>query len=153
MSQPFTEIIGHSRAELQAALSLAEARLSNGQTVRLDLITTRMPTALQLETMHAHMIAEGHHVSKPIAFMQEGFSVVEFKATKGSPILLALIPLIPTVIIGALVAFGLTKIESISKALLPLLLVTVGGVVILATVVTRKAPMEAASRYLPAPRR
>ncbi|MBU0847580.1 hypothetical protein KKH23_10380, partial [Patescibacteria group bacterium] len=94
------------------------------------------------------MVSIGFHTTRPVSKIVEGLPVVEMTLRKGSPQWAMLIPLIPTLIIGGLIAFGITRIESISKAILPLTLVAIGGVVILAGVLTRRPVMEAARSYV-----
>jgi len=149
------EMVGHNTSQLAEALTRMEDSIDYGRKAKLQLITSQMPTREDLDSFYTNLAAIGFHTSKPMAKMVDGIPCTELVIRKGSPAWAMLIPLIPTVIIGGLVAFGLVKIESITKAIMPLVLVTLGGLIILAGVVTRpsvvRAVGETASRkYLPA---
>ena len=153
------EITG-TAGDFTSGLSAMDNSMKPGERVLVELVTNIMPTGTDLQHLNSNMIAEGLKASSPSVKIVDGFPVTSFIVTKQSesnpgqtavgPALLALIPLIPAVIIGGLVAFGLFKIESITRALVPILLITFGGVIILAALLTRKPVIEAVSRkYIP----
>jgi SNF family Na+-dependent transporter len=149
------EMVGHNTSQLAEALTRMEDSIDYGRKAKLQLITSQMPTKADLSSFYTNLAAIGFHTSMPVAKVVDGIPCTELVIRKGSPAWAMLIPLIPTVIIGGLVAFGLVKIESITKAIMPLVLVTLGGLIILAGVVTRPSVVRAVGetagrRYLPA---
>lgn len=138
------EMVGHSVSELGNALNMMERSLASGQQARIQLLTSVMPTQDELDSFFADMRTVGFHTSRPVAKLVKGIPSTEFTLRKGSPVWSLLIPLIPVAIIGGLIVFGITRIETISKALFPLLLVTVGGIVITVALLTRRPVLETA---------
>ena len=131
------EIVGYSTSDLANALDVMESSMSMGKKARISIYTEALPNEADLAQMYLDMTANEYHLSYPTAKLVEGIPTTEFVLRKGSPAWMALIPLIPTVIIGGLIVFGITRIEAISKALVPLVLVTVGGLIILAAVLAK----------------
>ena len=133
------EIVGYTREELASGLMVMEGSLNVGQKARITLCGESLPLDEDLAAMYLGMVAMGCHVSYPTAQITEGIPTTEFVLEKGSPAWPLIIPLIiPTLILG-LISFGITKIESISRALVPITLIAIGGVVILAAIVSRPA--------------
>jgi len=133
------EVIGHSMGELATALEAMETSIDFGESARVTLCTESLPADELLENLFLDMVATGCHVSQPTASMVDGIPTTEFVVRKGSPAWAALIPLlIPLGTVG-LVAFGLAKIETISKALMPLMLVTVGGLIVVVALLRKPA--------------
>jgi len=130
---------GTSISELGSALKFMEDSLELGDKARLELATYKLPTQDDLGSMWADMLASGFHTSKPTARVVDGVPLTSMVLTKGSPAWAALIPLLPVIITGALVAFGLAKIETIAKAITPLALILVSGAVIIALATRRPA--------------
>ena len=123
------ELVGTSESELASALNLMESNLSVGEKARLQIASYNLPDRQALSQFHQDMVSAGFHTSKPVARVVDGFSLTELVIAKGSPVWALLIPLIPTVMIVGLITFGIVKIEAITKALIPLLLVG-GGVIV-----------------------
>lgn len=147
-----SEVIGHSMGDLATALQAMEASIDFGESARITLCTESLPAEELLDNLYLGMITTGCHVSQPTAAMVEGVPTTEFVLRKGSPAWAALIPLlIPLGTVG-LVAFGLAKIESISKALMPLMLVTVGGLIVLVALVRKPAERLLEAGKLPTKR-
>lgn len=148
------EMVGHTPTQLTEALVRMENSINYGRKAKLQLITDQMPTEADLDNFHAGLVRSGFHTSRPVARKVQGLPCTEIVIEKGSPTWAALIPLIPTIIIGGLVAFGLVRLETITKAIMPILLVTIGGVIILAGVLTRQSarPLRevVGQKYLPA---
>ncbi|MDD4986618.1 MAG: hypothetical protein PHQ43_12730, partial [Dehalococcoidales bacterium] len=142
------EIAGHGINEFANALTIMEDSIEHGEKAKVQMVVDSMPSQLELDYLYKEMIDSGFHTTKPVARMIDGYPTITMVLRKGSPVWAALIPLIPTVIVGGLVAFGITKIESISKALLPLLLVTVGGVIMVVALASREPVVSAAERAL-----
>lgn len=144
-------ITGTSIMELGAALDVMEISLDAGEKAKLELASYELPTKDSLDTMWAEMVASGFHVSKPTARLVDGIPVTSMTLTKGSPAWAALIPLIVPVAVVGLIAFGIAKVETISRALLPLILAT-GGFIVIALGIMRqpavKAAEVAAKKYL-----
>lgn len=134
------EIVGYSANDFANALELMESSIDFGEKARITLCTEALPTQEELDSIYWGMIAESCHVSYPTARVIEGIPTTEFTIRKGSPQWqVALIGvLVPLFTIG-LIVFGITKIEAISKALVPLMLITIGGLIILAAVLRKPA--------------
>ncbi len=141
------EMVGQTSSQLASSLVMMENSLKEGQKARVQLMATELASQEDLNIFYSRMLAGGFHVSKPKARVVEGIPSVEFTLRKGSPLWAALIPLIPTAIIGGLIAFGITRIEALSRALLPLMLVTIGGIVVIVAMVTRKPVLETARAF------
>ena len=145
--QPLT---GTSISELGPALNLMEDSLELGGKARLELATYELPTQDNLDSMWADILASGFHASKPTARIVDGVPLTSMVLTKGSPQWAILIPLIVPIAIIGLIAFGITKIETITKSLLPLILAA-GGLTVIALGIMRapltKAAEVAAGKY------
>jgi len=134
------EVVGYSSSEFPGALALMEAAMEMGEKARVTICTEELPTKENLDLIHLGMLAEGCHLSKPTARLVQGIPTTEFVLRKGSPQWQIIIPiLVPLFTIG-LIAFGITKLETISKALMPIILVSGGLLIILA--VTLRKPVE-----------
>lgn len=133
------EIVGYSISKLADALVLMEASMGKGQKARLSLCTEALPSEVELADMNLGMVAAGHHVSYPTTQIVEGIPTTEFVIEKGSPVFLALIPLLVPVLTLGLIAFGILRIEAIGTALMKVALVALGGVILLALVLRKPA--------------
>lgn len=145
------EIVGYSREDLATALEVMESSINMGEKVRLTICTEALPTEEELAYMFLGMVEAGCHISRPSAQIIQGIPTTKFLLQKGSPQWQVIIPiLVPLFIIG-LIAFGIAKIEEISKALLPLLITSAVGLVALALIVRRPAEkyLERGGKYLP----
>jgi len=146
LNQVPVELIGRTKGELASCLTMMENSIDYGQRAKLQLMTDTLPTMEDLEALHGNMLLAGFHTSKPTARLVEGIPATEMVIRKGSPAWIAIIPLLTTAIIGGLIVFGITRLESITKALMPILLVTIGGVIVIAGVVSRGPVGVAAGR-------
>lgn len=133
------EIIGHSTAELPNALEVMESSMAMGQKARISICTEALPTEADLANMYLEMIANGFHLSQPTATIVEGIPTTEFILEKGSPAWPLLIPLIIPILTIGIIAFSITRIEAISKALVFLILAGGGVAIILAAVLAKPA--------------
>ncbi len=140
------EITGRTMEDLEFALATIQDAMQDGEKVRIQLLTDTMPAPADLDMFYATALAEGHHISSPTTKVLGDVVATELTIQKGSPALLLLIPLIPTIIVGGLITFGITRLGDITKALMPLILVTIGGIIITAAIVTRKPVVEAVAR-------
>lgn len=147
LSQVAGGIIGYDGNELAAGLNAMEDSLPSGGQARVQLCTEQMPNPEDLDTFYNDMVAIGCHVTRPTARLTDGIPTTEFVLTKGSPQWAALLTIIVPVLIIGLITFGIFRIETITKALVPLLIITFGGIVLIAAV-TRKPMEAAATRYL-----
>ena len=146
------EIVGRSRDEFAAALDLMESTMDLGQKARITICTKGMPTEEELDYMFLGMVETGCHISRPSAQIIQGIPTTEFVLQKGSPQWQIIIPiLVPLFTIG-LIAWGIVKIETIAKALIPLMLIGFGGLIILAVVLRKPAEkyIERGGTRLPA---
>ena len=142
-------LVGYSEDDLRYALNVAEENLAHGEQIEIAIVSQQPPTEEELAGFYVAAAANGHHLtSYPVTAMEDGLPVTSFNVKKGSPLLLALIPIIPTVLIIGLVAFGITRLSDIQKVLMPILLVSVGALILLAGMLTRKPVLESAERIL-----
>lgn len=133
------EIVGYSTDEFPNALEMMEASMDLGEEARISICTEALPTDEDLDTIYLGMIAQGCHISQPTAGLVKGVPTTEFILQKGSPQWQVIVPvLVPLFIIG-LITFSITRIEAISRALVPLMLITIGGLIILAVVLQKPA--------------
>ena len=133
------EIVGSSQEELASALMVMEGSLNLGERARIELCTEVLPTDGDLAVMYLDMVAIGCHVSYPTGQLIEGIPTTQFVLEKGSPAWPLILPLIIPALTLGLVAWGITKIESITRALVPIILISIGGLIILAAVVSSPA--------------
>ena len=133
------EIIGCSQFDLASGLELMESSINYGEKARVTLCTEALPDEAQLADAYMGMLSTGHHVSYPTASIINNVPTTEFIIKKGSPFWPLIIPLIIPLFTIGLVTFGITKIESISKALVPIILISVGGLIVLAAIVSKPA--------------
>jgi len=146
------ELVGYTVNDLEMALNAMESSLPHAGQAKLTLYTEYMPMQEDIAETYLQMTAAGFHASYPTVKSVQGIAVTEMVLTKGSPIWAALISVLPTLFIVGLIGFGLVNIETITKALLPIVLtVVVGSVVILGLM---RRPVErvvekAAAKYLP----
>ncbi len=139
-----SSLTGTSLDELGTALNLMEDSLNIGGRARLELATYDLPTQDELDTAWLDMVASGLHISRPTARVVDGIPVTSMVIRKGSPQWqAALIPLLVPIATIGLIAFGIIKLEDISKALLPLILAA-GGLTIIALGILRQPAARAA---------
>jgi flagellar biosynthesis protein FliQ len=123
------ELVGQDPNDLVYSLGVLEDQIKEGESLKVTLCTTELPSDEMLDNMYAVMIAAGHHVTRPVAKIESGIPVTEFNIKKGSPVLALIVPLLVPVLTLGLIAWGVTKINDITKALLPIILVAIGGTV------------------------
>jgi len=133
------EIVGYSKEYLATALEVMESNIDFGEKARITICTEGMPTEEELDYMFLGMVETGCHVSRPIAGLVEGIPTTEFVLQKGSPQWQVIIPILIPFFTILLIAFGITKIEAMSKALVPIILISIGGLVVLAAVLAKPA--------------
>ncbi len=139
------EIFGHSTLDLSESLTRMEDSLEEGERAQLTLLSTTDPGKELMDTFYNNLLTAGFHVTRPIIYpVGDGVFSISFVLTKGSPLFAALIPLIPGILILGLIAFGITQIGAISKALIPLTIISFGSIIVLAGVLTRKPVLETA---------
>ncbi len=133
------EIIGNTQQELASGLMVMEGSMSVGEKARLTFCTEGLPSDEDLAAMYLEMTALGCHVSYPTASVIEGIPTTEFVMQKGSPAWPLIIPLIIPILTIGLITFGIFKLETITKAIMPIILVTVGGVIVIAALFRKPA--------------
>jgi len=131
------EIVGCTLYDLAAGLTNMEASLPVGGRTQVELCTEILPAQDAIEEFYTHATDNGFHMSRPQTKIIGGVPTTSFVLIKGSPEWAALITFIPVIITGALVAFGLARIETIAKAITPLALILVSGAVIIAIAVRK----------------
>ena len=145
------EIIGYTQAELASGLELMESSINFGDSARVTLCTEALPDEVKLADMYLGMLSTGHHVSYPTASTVNGIPTTEFVIRKGSPFWPLIIPLLVPIATIGLIAWGITKVGDISKAILPIILVSLGGLIVLAAVLSKPATkyIERGGKFLP----
>jgi len=146
------EIVGYSIDDLAVALDAMEASLKTGEKARVRICSEQLPSEADLAELYVNASMAGFHLSFPEASIVDGIPTTELVLTKGSPQWQALIPIIPTVLVAGLITFGIIKIEEISKAIMPILLVVIGGAIVIVGLMRRPAERvieRAAQKYLP----
>ena len=116
-----------------------ESSIDYGGKARVTLCTEALPDEAQLADAYLGMLSTDHHVSYPTASIINGIPTTEFIIMKGSPFWPLIIPLIIPLFTIGLISFGITKIETITKALVPIILISVGGIIVLAAVLSKPA--------------
>ena len=141
------EIVGSSQNELASALELMESGINYGESARVRLCTEGLPEAADLAQVYLDVLASGHHISYPTSTVINGIPTSEFVIRKGSPQWQLIVPLLVPLFTIGLVTFGITKIESITKALVPIILISIGGLIVLAAVIAKPAT-KVATAYI-----
>ena len=126
------QIVGYTAEDLRIALDAMEQSIPLGAKVRVEIYTDRMPAEENLAEAFIRMTASGAHMSYPTTKLLGGVPTVSFELQKGSPAFALAIPLIVPLLTIGLIFFVVTKIETIAKALFPILILGVTGVVVLA---------------------
>lgn len=134
------ELIGYNLEDMTFALNAMESNLKPGEQASLKLCTEGLPSENNLEIAYQSLIANGFHVSRPTAYLDEEVAVTDWVLTKGSPQWAMLIPLLVPVLTLGLIAFSIIKIETIASAIVKVLIVT--GVVIIIVVIALRKPAE-----------
>jgi len=133
------EIVGRTQGELASGLEMMESSINYGDKARVTFCTEVLPDEVQLAEMYLGMLSTGHHVSYPTTAVVGGIPTTEFVIKKGSPFWPLIIPILVPLFTVGLVAFGITKIETITKALVPIILISIGGLIVLAAVLSKPA--------------
>lgn len=142
-----TSFVGTSLSELAVALGMMEDQLSMGGKAEISLCTDKLPEEEELADWYLTMVDGGFHCDYPTASVVDGVPTTTVTLKKGSPALVALIPILPTLFIVGLVAFGITQLGNISSALLPILITVVVGAVAVAIILAKPA-QKVATAYL-----
>jgi rubrerythrin len=144
---------GSTKEELSYALNIMDTATEPGDKVEISIVSTYLPTEEDLANFVVRAAQAGIEISFPSVDIEEGLPATTFIMTKGQPaapgttsILPALIGIIPVALITGLIGFGVFKIESITKALMPILLVTFGGLIVLVGLLSRKHVVKAAGQ-------
>ncbi len=140
-------IWGTSIDELGPALQYAEDSIKYGEWCKVQLCTEALPSREALDAAYADILLSGHHISRPVARMVDGVPTTSFSIKKGSPLWPLIIPLIVPVLTIGLITFGVFQIGSITKALVPILLI-VGGVTIVTVGLLARPAERVATAYL-----
>ncbi len=133
------EIVGSSQAELAPALMMMEGSMELGEKARLTFCTEGLPSDEALAAMYLDMVTMGCHLSYPSARIINGIPTTEFVLQKGSPAWPLILPLIVPILTIGLITFSILKLESITRALVPIILISLGGLIVLAAVLSKPA--------------
>lgn len=146
------EIIGYNLSDMASDLTLFDAAMQEGESVRLRLCLEALPTQDELDEFFLAASDAGHHLEYPSSQYIKGIPTVDIVITKGSPLLVAIIPLIGTLATIGLIVYGIYKLGDISRALIPLVLATGFVLVVALALATRRSVTEPAAglatRYL-----
>ena len=139
--------VGTTVDEMAMALGMMEDQLPMGGKAEISLCTDKLPEKEELVDWYLTMVAGGFHCDYPTSSVVDGVPTTTVTLKKGSPALVALIPILPTLFIVGLIAFGITQLGNISSALMPILITVVVGVVAIAIVLAKPA-QKVATAYL-----
>lgn len=140
--------VGTTVQELESALNQMEDSLDYGEKAKLQIVSIEPPTKQELEEAYENLILAGFHISHPVVKVENGIPLTEIVLRKGSPVWALLIPLIPTIMVGGLIAFGIVKIEAITKAIMPILLIGGGLLIGALALLTRPSVTRVAEKYV-----
>lgn len=152
VSEPAVVTTGTTVDDLAAAFADVERRTPKGARVKLTLYTEEKPTEEEIAEFYLKMVADGFHVEYPSVQMVEGVPTTTIVLENSSPFLLALIPILPTLFIVGLIAFGIANISNITSSLMPIIVTVVVGSVVLAigvAIALRKPAERAVTAFLP----
>lgn len=126
-------LTGDSIEGLAFALDVMEQHIKPGQWARVDLYTEIPPTPDILTKMHEDIILTNHLITQPTAEVVNGIAVTTFDIRRDLPYeehqWQLLIPVLPTLFVVGLIAFGISNISTISSALLPILVTVFVGTI------------------------
>ena len=134
------ELEGVDIDTLALCLNAMEDSLAVGQKASLTIYSDLPPTAEELASLYLTALDVGFHLSMPRAVVGTGISSTTIVLRKGSPQWQMLLALLPTVLTVGLVAFSITRIQSISRALIPIFLI--GGGIVIAALALARRPAE-----------
>jgi rubrerythrin len=147
---------GSTKADMTYALNLMDSVTDPGDKIELSIVSTEIPTETDLANFVINAAHAGIEVSFPTLEMVDGMPTTTCVITKGEPgepnvtsvfPLAALIGILPVALITGVIGFGIFKIEDVTKALMPILLITFGGLIILVGLLSRKHVTEAAGKF------
>lgn len=136
-----TEYIGYSMDDLAYALDCMEQVTGVGKYCQVQLCSEEPPSPDAIEETYQAILNTGHTITYPEVYQDGLVFVTAFNIRRDVPYeeyqwaLLA--SLIGTLAVPALIAFGIVKIEGITKSLIPILLIA-GGVIITVAALARK---------------
>jgi hypothetical protein len=131
-------LIGHTSEELASDAEKLGALLKGNQGLQIEICTEGIPTAEDLAQMVINADQQGYIISMPCFRMVNGIPTTAFvikpKLTTAGGMTTgfawaALIPVIVPLATIGIIAYGITQIGDISKAIIPILLI-VGGIAI-----------------------
>lgn len=146
-----TACVGSDYQDFKVACAAMEAQIPEGGKVEVDLCTEALPTDEDLADLYIRMIADGIDAEYPRAVMVDGVPTTTLILRKSSPFLLALVPILPTLFIVGLIAFGIANIGNITSSLMPIIVTVVVGAVVLSigiAVFLAKPAERVATAYL-----
>ncbi len=110
----------------------------------------------ELNNLQADLTSKGYQLVSPISATERLPSEISIKYVKTEHFegigqwQIALIGIIPTAIIAALIGIGVFKIEDLTKNLMPIILISLGAIVAIAALL-RKPAEKVAVAYLGSP--
>lgn len=135
------QLIGYDVTDLPYAMDVMENATAPGGYCQVQLYTGLVPSPEARQQVFDAITATGHTISFPVTQVVNGVPVTSFNIRRDMPYeqyqWQFLIPLVVPLLVGGLVVFGITQINNISSALVPLLLI-VGGIAITAIALLRK---------------
>ncbi|MDD5412097.1 MAG: hypothetical protein PHF31_11910 [Methylobacter sp.] len=163
-----SQIVGYDYDDLQLALGAVDTDIGANDACDISLCMTGNEGEIcyGLDQLYQEAVGQGFRLTYPKCTPFDGFYECSFRVARpvnsvgangqtytGNPLLVALAPIITTVLTGGLIAFGVAKVKDISNAIMPILLTIIGGGIIMAAMLrptVNAAAQKAITRYLPA---
>jgi len=134
-------LTGYDLNDLPFALQVMEQQTQPGGFCQVQLCGEELPSPEVVEKFYQGVLNTGHTISYPVCSMSGEVAVTSFNIMRDMPYeqyqWAILVPLIGTLAIPALIAFGIVKIGDISAAIVPILLIA-GGIIIITVALLRQ---------------
>ena len=150
-----TEIVGFTLDQLATDIEALEQYIAGGGALQLNICTEDIPTEADLASLVLNAEQAGFAMTFPEVSLQSGVPTTSFTLSGSTPRSnylgagiptgqwQVLIPLLTPLATIGIIAYGITKVGDISKAIMPILLVA-GGIMVVSIALLRRP----AERYL-----
>jgi len=116
-------VSGFYAEDLPSSLNSLEDSIAIGEAAYVTLVSTNGITMSEVDALDAKLAENGFHLVDKIAIINKGdLCALSIPLRKGSPQWALLVPLIPVLFIGGLIAFSIVKIGDITRAILPVII-------------------------------
>ncbi len=137
------ELIGYSLDDLAYSLDVMEQATPIGGFCQVQVCGESPPSVDEIASFYAQISSTGHYISYPTVSVQGDVAVTSFNIRRDAPYeqyqWQLLVPLIGSLAVPALIAFGILRIEKISSAIVPLLLIAGGILIVTVAIVSKPA--------------